>query len=314
MPQNNPHAILRLGTRGSRLAMAQSEQVRQRLAAMGVSCELVEVRTSGDRIQDRPLADAGGKGLFVKELEEALLGGRIDFAVHSMKDVPVELPSGLSLGAVLEREDPRDALISTGRCTLGELAQGARLGTASVRRKAQALRARPDLKIELLRGNVDTRLRRLEDQDFDAILLALAGLKRLGLAERPLCLLETEHWLPALAQGAVGIELRSDDARTTSAITPLRHPPTEIALACERAFQAALDGSCRTPIAGLAQFLGDELHFAGEVLAPDGRDFVARRCVQKLSSAPLEEAACLGHEAGLALKASAAPWLAAACG
>lgn len=314
MPQNNPNAILRLGTRSSRLAMAQSEQVRRLLAAIGVACELVEIRTSGDRIQDRPLAEAGGKGLFVKELEEALLTGRIDFAVHSMKDVPVDLPSGLSLGAVLEREDPRDALITAARCALAELAQGARLGTASVRRKAQVLRARPDLKVELLRGNVDTRLRRLEDQDFDAILLAFAGLKRLGLAERPHCLLATADWLPALAQGAVGIELRSDDARTKSAIAPLRHLPTEIALACERAFQAALDGSCRTPIAGLAQLHGDELHFTGEVLAPDGRDFVTRRCVQKLSSAPLEEAARLGHEAGLALKTSAAPWLAATCG
>ncbi len=314
MPQNNPNAVLRLGTRGSRLAMAQSEQVRQRLAAMGVACELVEVRTSGDRIQDRPLADAGGKGLFVKELEEALLAGRIDFAVHSMKDVPVDLPPGLTLGAVLEREDPRDALIATRPCALAELAQGARLGTASVRRKAQALRARPDLKIELLRGNVDTRLRRLQAGDFDAILLAFAGLKRLGLAARPLCLLETGDWLPALAQGAVGIEVRSDDTRTTSAIAPLRHLPTEIALACERAFQAALDGSCRTPIAGLAQLRGDELHFAGEVLAPDGRDFVAHRGAQTLSVAPLEEATRLGHEAGLALKTRAAPWLAAACG
>jgi hydroxymethylbilane synthase len=314
MPQNNPNASLRLGTRGSRLAMAQSEQVRQRLAAMGIACELVEVRTSGDRIQDRPLADAGGKGLFVKELEEALLAGRIDFAVHSMKDVPVELPPGLSLGAVLEREDPRDALIAQGRCALAELAPGARLGTASVRRRAQALRARPDLNVALLRGNVDTRLRRLEAGDFDAILLAFAGLKRLGLADRPLCLLHTEDWLPALAQGAVGIELRSDDARTRKAIEPLRHLPTEIALACERAFQAALDGSCRTPIAGLAQVHGSELHFAGEVLAPDGRDSVAHRCVQRLSSDPLAEAARLGHEAGLAVKTTAAPWLAAACG
>ncbi len=314
MPQNIPNAILRLGTRGSRLAMAQSEQVRQRLAAMGIACELVEVRTSGYRIQDRPLADAGGKGLFVKELEEALLAGRIDFAVHSMKDVPVELPPGLSLGAVLEREDPRDALIAPERRALAALPPGARLGTASVRRRAQALRARPDLHVQLLRGNVDTRLRRLEAGDFDAILLAHAGLKRLGLANRPLSLLETDDWLPALAQGAVGIELRSDDTRTRSAIAPLRHLATEIALSCERAFQAALDGSCRTPIAGLAEVRGNELHFAGEVLAPDGRDGVAHRCVQTLASDPLAEAARIGHEAGLALKATAAPWLAAACG
>jgi hydroxymethylbilane synthase len=314
MPQNNPHTILRLGTRGSRLAMAQSEHVRQRLAAMGITCELVEIKTSGDRIQDRPLADAGGKGLFVKELEEALLAERIDFAVHSMKDVPVELPPGLSLGAVLEREDPRDALIARGCSALAELAPGARLGTASVRRRAQALRARPDLNVTLLRGNVDTRLRRLEAGDFDAILLAFAGLKRLGLAARPLCLLETGDWLPALAQGAVGIELRTDDARTRTAIAPLRHLPTEIAVTCERAFQAALDGSCRTPIAGLAQVRGAELHFAGEVLAPDGQDSVAHRCVQMLSSDPLAVAARLGHEAGLALKTTAAPWLAVTCG
>lgn len=314
MPQSNPTSILRLGTRGSRLAMAQSEHVRQALAAMGVACELVEVKTSGDRIQDRPLADAGGKGLFVKELEEALLAGRIDVAVHSMKDVPVQLPEGLRLGAVLEREDPRDALLAAQPASLEALPHGARLGTASVRRKAQALRARPDLCIELLRGNVDTRLRRLDEQHFDAILLAFAGLKRLGLAKRPLNLLDSDSWLPALGQGAVGIELRSDDTRTQAAVAPLRHTPTEIALTCERAFQAALDGSCRTPIAGLAQIQGNELHFAGEVLAPDGRDFVSRRVVHVLSAAPLEDAARLGHEAGAALRSKAAPWLAPACG
>jgi hydroxymethylbilane synthase len=296
MPQNEKS--LRLGTRGSKLALVQANMVA---GLMGAPCEIVVLKTSGDRIQDRPLADAGGKGLFVKELEDALLGGRIDLAVHSMKDVPVALPPGLAIAALLPREDPRDVLVSNNWKMLGELPKGARIGTSSVRRAAQILRARPDLHCQLLRGNVDTRLRKLDDGEMDAMLLALAGLKRLGLAHRATELLD---FLPALAQGAIGIETREADARTRDAVSPLNDAGTAAALACERAFQDALGGSCRSPMAGLARIEAGRVVFDGEVLAPDGSDHVAIHV-----EAAASDAARAGREAGSSIRARAARWL-----
>ncbi|MBU6445172.1 MAG: hydroxymethylbilane synthase [Alphaproteobacteria bacterium] len=309
MPQSDNNKTLRLGTRGSKLATTQSGMVRDMIVASGTPCELVIVKTSGDRIQDRSLADAGGKGLFTKELEEALLDGRIDLAVHSMKDVPVEMPPGLMLATILRREDPRDAFLSHKAKTLAELPKGARMGTSSVRRQAQLARARPDLEVGLLRGNVDTRLGKLDSGELDAILLAYAGLRRLGLGERVTSLLEPENWLPALAQGAIGIELREADAYTRKAVEHLNDRATAVALACERGFQAALDGSCRTPIAGLARFENGMLNFRGEVLSPDGKDAVDTSFTMKLGDRPEAEAAQLGRKAGLAIKPRAAAWL-----
>ncbi|HEY1961032.1 MAG TPA: hydroxymethylbilane synthase [Rhizomicrobium sp.] len=300
---------LRLGTRGSRLALVQATMVCDALAARGIGCDLVPVKTTGDRIQDRPLAEAGGKGLFTKELEEALLDQRIDLAVHSMKDVPVALPSGLAIAAVLPREDARDAFVSNRFASLAELPRGARVGTSSVRRQALVARARPDTEIVLLRGNVDTRLAKLDAGAFDAIIVAYAGLKRLQRSERATALLEFEEWLPALSQGAIGIEVRSGDARTES-ISALNDAATGVAVGCERAFQAALDGSCYTPMGGFATFAQGRLRFRGEVLAPDGSDAAEAAFERVLGSDPEAEAAELGRAAGLALKPRAAPWLA----
>ncbi len=310
MTQSLSRSVLRLGTRGSKLARAQSGTVRAALADVaGVACELVVMKTSGDRVQDRPLADIGGKGLFTKELEEALLRGEIDLAVHSMKDVPPTPPSGLKIAAVLPREDVRDAFLSHAVASLNALPKGARVGTSSVRRTAQVARARSDLEILPLRGNVDTRLAKLDSGACDAILLAHAGLRRLGLQHRVTSLLPTETWLPALSQGAVGIEIRSDDDTVAHAVARLNDPATEIALACERAFQSALDGSCRTPIAGLATLTNGVLAFRGEVLAPDGRDFAATDFERKLGDDPVAEAAAAGQAAGMALKPRVRAWL-----
>ena len=284
--------------------------VERALTAAGWDCRIVLIKTTGDRIQDRSLADAGGKGLFTKELEEALLAGTIDIAVHSMKDVPVVLPPGLRLGAILERENPADVFISRAASSLKTLPVGARIGTSSVRRAAQLRRARPDCIPVLLRGNVDTRLRKLEEGAMDAIILALAGLKRLGLAAQATDILSTDEWLPSLAQGAVGIEIRENDARAVEAVRPLEHAPTAIALACERAFQAALDGSCKTPIAGLARYDGTTLSFKGEVLAPDGSDFVSASFTMHHINCGKSEADLAGREAGYKLKPRAAGWLA----
>ena len=310
MPQTSGPRILRLGTRGSRLARAQSEIVRAELRrATGLACELIVVKTTGDRIQDRPLADAGGKGLFTKELEEALFADEIDLAVHSMKDVPVALPPGLFIGAILPREDPTDAFLSHRAKSIDELPNGSVVGTSSVRRTAQLLRARPDVVSAMLRGNVDTRLAKLDVQAFDAIILATAGLKRLGLESRVTSFLSTDIWLPALAQGAVGIEIRADDITVARAVSQLNDPLTSIALACERAFQSALDGSCRTPIAGVATIANKTLEFRGEVLAQDGSGFEATQFALKLGADPEHEASEAGHAAGLALKPRALAWL-----
>ena len=310
---NDQEILATIGTRGSPLALIQASEVRDRLArAHNVGSDRLAIkviRTSGDLIQDRPLYEAGGKGLFVKEIEQALLAGTIDIAVHSAKDVPTFLPDRLWLSAWLPREDPRDVFISAGEKTLSALPKAARVGTSSVRRVALVRRARPDVETALLRGNVDTRLRKLDDGGYDAIILALAGLRRLGVAERATMIIETEDWLPALGQGAVGVEIRTDDARAREALGPLDHAPSAITLACERAFQAALDGSCRTPIGGLAKISGAKLSFHGEVLAPDGSDFVETRFDIELGRDPVNEAAKAGRDAGLALKPKAARWL-----
>jgi len=290
--------MLRIGTRGSKLALVQANMVAKLLS---VPTEIVILKTSGDRIQDRPLADAGGKGLFVKELEDALLADRIDLAVHSMKDVPVALPAGLMIAALLPREDPRDVFVSVKSNSLQGLPQGARVGTSSVRRAAQVRRVRPDLECVLLRGNVDTRLAKLDAGEMDAMLLALAGLKRLDLEHRATEMLD---FLPALAQGAIGIEVREDNARARAAAAPLNDAHTETALACERAFQDALGGSCRSPMAGLARIEGGRIVFDGEVLAPDGSEYVRTRI-----EAAASDAAQAGRDAGLSIRPRAAAWL-----
>jgi len=306
MSQNR---TLRLGTRGSKLALVQANMVREMLIAKGAACEIVILKTSGDRIQDRSLADAGGKGLFVKELEDALLKEEVDLAVHSMKDVPTDLPPGLALSAFLEREDPSEAFLSHKVNSLAQLPKGARVGTSSVRRHAQVLRYRPDLEVVLLRGNVDTRLGKLDAGEMDAIHLALAGLKRLGLQVRATQILSPSDWLPSLAQGVIGVEIREADTHAREISGQLNHKPTEIAVICERAFQAALDGSCRTPIAGLATISGDLLTFSGEVLAPDGADAATTHFTVALGHNPREASPKAGREAGLALKPRVAQWL-----
>src|SRR5436190_18805974 len=259
--------------------------------------EIVTIRTSGDRIQDRPLAEAGGKGLFTKEIEEALLAGSIDLAVHSAKDMPTVLPGGLMLAACLPREDVRDAFISRKAASLRDLPRGAVIGTASLRRHAMVKRLRPDVSVVPLRGNVETRLKKLEAGEVDATLLALAGLKRLGLADKATALLDAQEFVPAVGQGAITIEARADDARTCEFLAKIDHEDTSVALACERAFLAVLDGSCRTPIAGHAVLDGDSISFRGMILRPDGSEaFETSRTGQR------RDAVALGADAGAELK------------
>lgn len=272
-------APLRIGTRGSPLAMVQARTVRARLAAvMGVAegtIELVIIRTTGDVIQDRPLADAGGKGLFTKEIEEALLDGRIDLAVHSAKDVPTISQPGLMLAACLEREDPRDVFISRKAASFADLPHGATLGTTSPRRQAIAKHIRPDLRIVPLRGNVATRLAKLDAGEMDATILALAGMKRLGLEAHATHIMPVHEFLPAAGQGAIAIETRESDLRTRELLKRIDHADTFTALACERAFLAVLDGSCKTPIGGYAEISGDTIHLRGLLAHPDGAPSVA---------------------------------------
>jgi hydroxymethylbilane synthase len=267
-------ALFRIGTRGSPLALVQAQEVRARLArALGAKVEdiaLVIIRTSGDTIQDRPLAEAGGKGLFTKEIEEALLDRRVDLAVHSAKDMPTISQPGLMLAACLEREDPRDVFISRKAKSLQDLAQGANLGTGSLRRQAIAKHLRPDLRVTPLRGNVETRLRKLDEGQVDATILALAGMKRLKLTEHATRIMTAKEFLPACGQGAIGIESRSDEARVREALARIDHADTSAAVACERAFLAALDGSCKTPIGGHATVSGDTVEFRGLIARPDG--------------------------------------------
>jgi hydroxymethylbilane synthase len=299
-------ALFRIGTRGSPLALVQARSVRTRIAyALGAGdddIELVVIRTSGDTIQDRPLAEVGGKGLFTKEIEEALLARRIDLAVHSAKDMPTFSQPGLALTACLEREDPRDVFISRKAKSLAGLPQGARLGTASLRRRAIAKRARPDLNVAPLRGNLATRLRKLDEGQVDGTILALAGLKRLGLEHHATRIMSTDEFLPAVAQGAIGIEARADDAHVSEALARINHADTFTAVACERAFLAALDGSCRTPIAGHAVVEGDAVRFRGLIVQPDG---AAAQDIAEHGSR--KDAAAIGADAGRELKHRAGP-------
>ena len=263
---------LRIATRKSQLALWQAEHVAAliRRAHPGISVELLPMSTKGDRIQDRSLAAIGGKGLFIKELEAALEDGRADMAVHSMKDVPGDLPTGLMIAAVLPRADARDALITRGPPRLEDLPQGARLGTSSLRRQAQLLAARPDLRIEALRGNVDTRLRRLDNGELDAIVLACAGLVRLGLESRIAARLDPRISLPAVGQGVIGIECRTDDSGSREALRALNDAATRIAVDAERAFAHRLGGSCQSPIAAHAQVERERVSLVGLVAEPDG--------------------------------------------
>lgn len=268
-------AMIRIGTRGSPLALAQAHEVRDRLSeAHGLPQDQITItiiKTTGDQILDRPLAEIGGKGLFTKEIEDALLADEIDVAVHSMKDMQTALPDGLTIGAVLPREDVRDAFISLKYGSLAELPKGTVVGTSSLRRQAQLLHGRPDLVVVGFRGNVQTRLRKLQEGVADATFLAVAGLKRLGLQDRITDPVPIDQMLPAVAQGAIGLEIRADDERTAGLIAPLNDAATKLAVTTERAFLARLEGSCRTPIAGYAQLDGNQLHFRGQVLSPDGK-------------------------------------------
>ncbi len=299
--------LLRLGTRGSRLALTQTGLVRDALAravpalsAEG-AIEIVAIKTTGDAIQDRPLSEAGGKGLFVKEIEEALLAGRIDAAVHSMKDMPTAQPSGLAISAFLPREDTRDVLIAGDVTRIEDLPRGAIVGTSALRRRALLLHKRPDLEIVTLRGNVETRLAKREAGVVAATLLALAGLKRLGMGHvgTPV---PHEDMLPAVGQGAVCIEARDDDARTRGWLAAIDHGATATCVRAEHAMLAVLDGSCRTPIAGHAVLNGDDLHLRGLIARPDGSEVIATERRGKAS-----DAAAMGHDAGHELKRRGGP-------
>lgn len=302
-------SLLRIGARGSKLSLAQTELTRAALAkhlhvAAG-ELEIVPIVTSGDRIQDRALIEAGGKGLFTKELDEALRDKRIDLAVHSLKDLPTLLPEDIALACVPEREDPRDAFVSTIAATLEDLPAGANVGTASLRRQAQVLFTRPDLGVVILRGNVDTRLRKLEEGVADATLLALAGLKRLGLASRAASLVDPFETPPAACQGAIAITARADDTHTNGLLAGLENTDARLEIETERAFLASLDGSCRTPIAALARKSGGALTFIGEALTPDGTARWRRTGEIALGANALLQAQTLGHALGREIREEA---------
>lgn len=290
---------LRIGTRGSPLARTQAEFVRTRIAAAnGLDPEAIEIaviRTTGDTVRDRPLADLGGKGLFTKEIEEALIAGSIDLAVHSAKDVPTFLPAGLTLAAYPEREDPRDVFVSGE--PLAALPAGAVVGTASVRREALVRRLRPDIEVKLLRGNVHTRLEKVANGTFQGTVLALAGLKRLGLESQARELFDPSVFPPSVGQGAIAVEIRAIDRATAALVAAIDDPATSIALAAERAFLAELDGSCRAPIAGHARIDGGRLHFYGLLISADGRE-----SVETTREGSDSDAAKLGADAGRELK------------
>lgn len=303
--------LLRIGTRRSKLALAQSGMMQRAIGrALGMpeddiihAVPLVEIVTTGDRIQDRRLLEVGGKSLFTKEIEEALLDGRVDVAVHSMKDVPAEQPDGLAIAAIPEREDPRDAFISENWSSLADLPQGAKIGTASLRRQAQLLSIRPDLQIEILRGNVDTRLRRLKDGDFDAILLACSGLNRLGLADVITERLDLTAFLPAPGQGALALQTRVEDINSIWA-QALNHAPTALAVAGERGAMLALEGSCRTAVGAFAHIEDSTLHIGTEMLAPDGQGRWTERGTISATASQADVTA-LGRQLGEAVKATA---------
>ncbi len=275
----SPASPLRIGTRGSPLALAQAHETRSRLMAAWDLPEgafaIVVITTTGDRVLDRPLGEIGGKGLFTREIEEDLLAGRIDLAVHSTKDMPTIQPGGLVLDSYLPREDVRDAFVSPTAGRLADLPHGAAVGSSSLRRRAQLAHRRPDLRMVEFRGNVQTRMRKLAEGQAAATLLAMAGLNRLGMADLARNPIDPDEMLPAVAQGAIGIERRRDDARVAHLLEPIADGPTGLRLACERAFLAALDGSCQTPIAGLAELAGGSIRFRGEILRPDGSEVIA---------------------------------------
>lgn len=299
---------IRIGTRGSALALAQAYEVRQRLMAAHNmpegAFEIVIIKTTGDMILDRPLSEAGGKGLFTKEIEEALLSREIDLAVHSMKDMQTVLPDGLEIGAILPREDVRDAFVSLKYKSLAELPKGARLGTSSLRRQAQIRKIRPDLDVVGFRGNVQTRLNKLRDDVADATLLACAGLRRLGLADKITAPVAASDMLPAVAQGAIGIEIRARDPETAKHIAPLNDAGSAICVTAERAYLARLEGSCRTPIAGHATLENGTLRLTGEILTPDGSSSLSASQTGKP-----EDAEALGRRVAEELIAGASPEL-----
>ena len=295
---------IKIGTRGSPLALAQAYETRRRLSlAHGVPeehCEIAVIKTSGDLIQDRPLSEVGGKGLFTKELDQAQLDGAIDIAVHSAKDLPTVLPEGLVVAGYLPREDVRDAFIGRAAKTLQDLPPGARVGSASLRRQAMIRRLRPDLEVELLRGNVQTRLRKVESGEFAATLLALAGLKRLGLADQATSILPLDLFPPACGQGAIAITARAEDSRVIADLALICDAETGHALAAERAFLHQLDGSCRTPIAGHAVVAENGLSFYGLVLRKDGSE-----AFDAHANGPVDHAAALGAAAAKTILAAA---------
>ena len=299
-----PASPLRIGTRGSPLALAQAYETRARLAAAfdlpHEAFEIVVIKTTGDKVLDRPLKEIGGKGLFTREIEEDLLSGAIDIAVHSMKDMPVLQPEGLLLDCYLPREDVRDAFVSLEFDSLDALPAGTKVGSSSLRRRAQLTARRPDLEVVEFRGNVQTRMKKLEDGVAGATFLAQAGLNRLGMADVARSAISPEDMLPAVAQGAIGIERRANDPRTAEMLATIHDRDTGIRLAAERAFLAGLDGSCETPIAGLAEIDGPALRLRGEILRPDGSEVLSED-----RSAPIAEAAKLGADMARELRARA---------
>lgn len=303
---STPAKPTRIGTRGSPLALAQAHEVRGRLAAAhGLAPEFFTIavlKTTGDRILDRPLAEVGGKGLFTKEIEEALIADEVDIAVHSMKDMATAAPEGLIVGAVLPREDVRDAFLSLKYRHMSEMPAGAIVGTSSLRRQAQVLWARPDLKVVAFRGNVQTRLQKLAEGVADATYLACAGLNRLGLAHRIAAIMETADMLPAVAQGAIAVQIREKDAEMAQAIAPLNDSATAACVHAERVFLARLEGSCRTPIAGYGKIVDGTFVFHGMILAPDGREMHETR-----RQGPVADALALADDAACELLAKAGP-------
>lgn len=299
-----PDSPLNIGTRGSPLALAQAHETRERLSkAFDLPLEafnIVVIKTTGDRVLDRPLKEIGGKGLFTKEIEEDMLSGKIDIAVHSMKDMPVDQPQGLMLDCYLPREDVRDAFVSLTHGSLADLPAGSRVGTSSLRRRAQLMARRPDLEVVEFRGNVQTRMKKLGDDVADATFLAMAGLRRLGMEEVVKSAIEVEDVLPAVAQGAIGIERRVDDSRAAMMLEAIHDTPTGQRLAAERAFLKGLDGSCETPIAGLAELDGNSVRLRGQILRPDGSEAMSDD-----RTAPIEDARALGAAMAADLRAKA---------
>ncbi|MBC6437933.1 MAG: hydroxymethylbilane synthase [Rhodobacteraceae bacterium] len=299
-----PDAPLRIGTRGSPLALAQAHETRRWLMSAfdlpASAFSIVVIKTTGDRVLDRPLNDIGGKGLFTKEIEEDLLQGKIDIAVHSMKDMPVAQPPGLLLECCLPREDVRDAFVSLTYDSLAGLPSGARVGTSSLRRRAQLWARRPDLKVVEFRGNVQTRMQKLDRGVADATFLAMAGLRRLGMAQVVKSVIGVREVLPAVAQGAIGIERRADDRRAAALLEAIHDAPTGQRLAAERAFLAGLEGDCETPVAGLAVLEGGTLRLRGEILRPDGSEVLGDE-----QTAPVTDGAQLGAEMAARLRARA---------